>query len=87
MLALINSFKELKPYYWRTIAKAEVDFVLSLDQEVIPIEVTYQRLKEPKISRSFRAFIAAYKLPRAIVANKNFWGSAQLSKTKIAFVP
>ena len=38
--------------YWRTKDKAEVDFVLDKGFEVVPIEVKYQTLKRPTISRS-----------------------------------
>lgn len=51
---LIREEKELR--YWRTKAKAEVDFVLEEKGEVIPIEVKSQ----PKITKSLQSFIMAY---------------------------
>jgi hypothetical protein len=86
-LSLKNMFPEQTINYWRTIAKAEVDFVLRLNEKIIPIEVKYQTLKKPKISRSFRSFIDSYKPDRALVITKDFWGKIKLGKTVILFVP
>ncbi len=73
--------------YWRTLGKAEVDFVLTLKGETIPIEVKYSEFKKPRISRGFRSFISAYSPPRAIILTKNFFGHTQIGSTKVAFVP
>jgi len=86
-LSLKNNFPEAAINYWRTIAKAEVDFVLRIKDEKIPIEVKYQSFKEPKISRSLRSFIKSYKTKRAIVVTKDFWGKIKLNDTSILFVP
>ncbi|RLJ02824.1 MAG: hypothetical protein DRP11_02605, partial [Candidatus Aenigmatarchaeota archaeon] len=60
---------QLKRYYevryWRTTSKAEVDFVLKLGKEIIPIEVK----RKPKVTRSFRSFIQHYRPKRALIAN------------------
>ena len=73
--------------YWRTQGKAEVDFVLTMGDKVIPIEVKYKRFKEPKISRSFRSFISAYQPKRAIVLTEDFWSVEEIGHTTVAFVP
>lgn len=86
-LSLRNMFPEKTINYWRTIAKAEVDFVLRLNEKTIPIEVKYQTFKKPKISRSFRSFIESYKPERALVVTKDFWGKTKVDKTTILFVP
>ena len=49
-LSLKNNFPDELINYWRTIAKEEVDFVLRLNEETIPIEVKYQSFRKPKIS-------------------------------------
>src|SRR3989304_5856883 len=41
-LCLRNNFPDKTINYWRTTAKAEVDFILRLNGELIPIEVKYQ---------------------------------------------
>ena len=54
--------KEQNPLkYWRTLAKAEVDFIIEKKDNLVPIEVKYSRFKEPKISRGFRNFLLAYQ--------------------------
>ncbi|MEW6092348.1 MAG: ATP-binding protein [Chloroflexota bacterium] len=48
-------------HFWRTTDKAEVDFVLDKNTEVVPIEVKYQKLPSPAATRSFQNFISAYR--------------------------
>lgn len=86
-LSLKNRFPETTINYWRTIAKAEVDFVLRIKDETIPIEVKYQNFKEPKISRSLRNFIKSYKAKKALVVTKDFWSKMRLTDASILFVP
>src|SRR3989338_795584 len=42
--------------FWRTKDGAEVDFVVSLGDRLLPIEVKFQEMKKPAVSRSFRSF-------------------------------
>lgn len=58
----------MKPKYWRTKAGAEVDFVIELENELIPIEVKL-RASPPKIERSLRSFINAYQASKAFVVH------------------
>jgi len=69
--------------YWRTTAKAEVDFVLNLGKEVVPIEVK----SLGRIRRSFLSFIKSYKPKRAIVFSEKDFGIKKVDKTRILFVP
>jgi len=73
--------------YWRTIAKAEVDFILRLGGEMIPIEVKHQRFTRPKVSRSMRSFISAYKPKRALLVTRDFWAKDKLDGTEVLFAP
>ena len=86
-LALRRMFPEASINYWRTIAKAEVDFVLRIKNEIIPIEVKFQNLEKPKISRSLRSFIETYKPKKVLVITKDLWAEKNLGKTKIKFIP
>jgi len=86
-LSLRNSFPEQTMNYWRTIAKAEVDFVLRINDEIIPIEVKYQSLREPKVSRSLRSFVKSYKTKKALVVTKDFWSKTKVNNTNILFAP
>lgn len=87
LLGLKNSFTDVAINYWRTIAKAEVDFVLRTNDEIIPIEVKYQSFKKPKISRSLRSFIKTYRTSKALVVTKDFWNKIKVNDTTILFVP
>lgn len=73
--------------YWRTAAKAEVDFILTNREDIIPLEVKYSRLKSPEISRGFRNFINQYKPKRAVILTKGFWGKTEINGTRIRFAP
>ena len=49
----------IMPKYWRTKGKAELDFVIEKEKEIIPIEVKLQADND-KIERSMRSFIEKY---------------------------
>jgi predicted AAA+ superfamily ATPase len=72
--------KEKKTNYWRTTAKAEVDFIINGE---IPIEAKIT----PKISRSFRSFIDHYNPERAYLANMNILKKEHINKTPIFLIP
>jgi len=58
----------IMPKYWRTKAKAEVDFVIELDNNIVPVEVKINA--EPgKLETSLRAFINMYKPKNAIIVS------------------
>jgi len=86
-LCLRNSFPDKTINYWRTTAKAEVDFILRLDDELIPIEAKYQAFQKPKISRSLRSFIKTYKPQKTLIITKNFWSHEKIENSTIMFVP
>jgi len=86
-LGLRNSFPDETINYWRTIAKAEVDFILRLNEQIIPIEIKYQTFKQPKVSKSLRSFIKTYKPKRAMVVTKDFWNRTKIENTDVMFTP
>jgi predicted AAA+ superfamily ATPase len=47
--------------FWRSKDKAEVDFVVSEGNVIIPVEVKYKKIIKPQVSKSFRSFINDYK--------------------------
>ena len=55
------------PKYWRTKSKAEVDFVLEEEKEIIPIEVKLKA--DEKIGKSLHSFIDIYKPKRAFIVS------------------
>ncbi len=86
-LRLRNSFPDKTINYWRTTAKAEVDFILRPNDELIPIEVKYQTFQKPKISRSLRSFIKTYKPKKTLMITKDSWGHEKIEDTTIMFAP
>jgi len=74
------------PKYWRTKAKAEVDFVIEKEKEVIPIEIKLQA--DPgKIERSLRSFIYQYHPKTAfVVTYKGKHGSIKVEGCTVHFV-
>lgn len=72
--------------YWRTLAKAEVDFIIEMGSEIIPIEVKYSYLKAAKVSRGFRNFLLQYRPQRALVLTKDFWGELKIESSLVKFI-
>jgi predicted AAA+ superfamily ATPase len=72
--------------FWRTLDKAEVDFVISPGIEIFPIEVKYKFLKNPVIGRSLRNFIAKYNPKKAFVVNFNYESTIKINNTEVFFL-
>ncbi len=88
--ALLENFvyNELKSLgynikYWRTTGKAEIDFIIEEQNQVIPVEVK----SLGKIKRGFINFIEAYKPKNAIVFTDKDFTVKKVNSTKIAYVP
>lgn len=81
----IKQFDSIK--YWRTLAGAEIDFILEIGQELIPLEVKYTSFKKPKVSRGFRNFLLQYHPDRGVVLTKDFWGELKINSSLIKFIP
>ncbi|MFO7979879.1 MAG: ATP-binding protein [Candidatus Aminicenantes bacterium] len=81
------NFPEIPLKYWRTLAKAEVDFVLEREKDLVPIEIKYANLSEPKISRSYRSFLLKYKPQNALVLTQGYCGQLKVNSCRVKFVP
>ena len=79
------SYLTEKINYWRTLGKAEVDFILTFGGELVPVEVKFT--PRPAISRGFRSFISAYNPTRALVITKGYWDEIKIGKTLVKFIP
>lgn len=75
------TLKEKSLAFWRTTAKAEVDFVLR--DKNVPIEVK----KTPKITRSLLSFISVYQPKIAVLANWEISNLVKRKNSKIFLVP
>lgn len=71
--------------FWRTKSKAEVDFVVQKQREIIPIEVKYSF--NPSVGKSFYSFIEKFSPKRGYILTKGFYGIRKIKRTKIYFVP
>ncbi len=81
---LLSSFPGYKLNYWRTMGKAEVDFVLSKDEEIIPVEV---KLSGEKLGKSFYSFLEAYAPKRALIVTLDKFAKQKIRGTTIYWVP
>ena len=83
---ILNELKsnyDAKINYWRTTGKAEVDFILQLSSEIIPIEVKSQA----KIRKSYLSFLKTYKPKTGIVFTEKEFKINKIENTKVAFIP
>lgn len=72
-------------YFWRKRNQTEVDFVLSIGNELIPLEVKASSFS--RIPRSLAAFINEYKSQKAFVLNADIVDVREHSGCKIYFLP
>lgn len=73
------------PRYWRTKAKAEVDFVLERENKLIPLEIKI-KLEPENVERSLRSFIQAYHPSLALVVGYDGKkGETKTGNCKIVF--
>ncbi len=73
-------------HFWRTLDKAEVDFVLDFGKEIIPIEVKYKKYKLPKLEASLRSFIDKYAPKKAFVVNLELNAMLNVNNTNVYFI-
>ena len=78
--------KDNELMYWRTKVKAEVDFILEKQGEIIPIEVK-SHLKTKKITRSFRNFLESYKPKKGFIFSEDLVDKMKVGKTIVQFNP
>lgn len=74
-------FKKYPLSFWRTTAKAEVDFIIK--DKNIPLEIK----TTPKITRSFLSFIKSYHPKVGVLASFEKSGIVKKNKTTIFFIP
>jgi len=79
--------KEYKINYWRNYNRNEVDFVLTSDNEIISIEVKYQRTQKDKITKGIVNFIERYQPQSHIIVTYNYFGIREYKNCQIYFIP
>ena len=76
-----------KLHFWRSKDGAEVDFVVNIGKELIPIEVKAKSLHKPEINRSLKSFIEKYKPKKALVVNYSYKDNIKIGNTKVTLLP
>lgn len=77
-------YKEGNIKYWRTKAKAEVDFVVTLPgSKIVPIESKIT----PKVTRSYISFLTEYKVNFGIIANLTSSNTQEKVESTIYEIP
>ncbi len=80
-------FRQLLKYgevlHWRSRSKAEVDFVLRREGQVIPVEV---KVGKGRVTRSLRSFVERYRPSVAIVISRDVW-EKRLGDTVVYGIP
>ena len=71
--------------YWRTKAKAEVDFVIEKERVIYPIEIKYGSKRA--VGKSLYSFIVKFKPPLALILTKDYIAEEKINGTKIRFMP
>jgi predicted AAA+ superfamily ATPase len=83
----VQHFYDFNIHFWRTQNGAEVDFVLYKNENcIIPIEVKFIMLNQPKISRSFRSFIEAYQPKFGFIITKDFNKKIMMDHCEVHFI-
>lgn len=73
-------------HFWRTTAKSEIDFVVQVGRNIIPIEVKFQDLTKPVPPRPLRGFITKYAPLRCLVINRSLQATITLDDTEVRFM-
>jgi uncharacterized protein len=81
VLTLQSSLK-----FWRSKAKAEVDFVIEHVNNVYALEVKFSSITRPKLSRSAWSFVSAYKPEKFAVLNMSLAQTVQIRDIIVEFI-
>jgi predicted AAA+ superfamily ATPase len=73
--------------FWRSQAKAELDFVVDDGGRLLAFEVKAQELSRPLVSRSLRSFLKAYRPESATVVNLALDTQILVEGVPVCFVP
>lgn len=71
--------------YWRTKAKAEVDFVIEREQAAYPVEIKY--ISKRLVGKSLYSFIEKFNPPVALILTKDYLEQEEIRETTVKFIP
>jgi predicted AAA+ superfamily ATPase len=72
--------------YWRTKSKAEVDFILEDQGEIVPLEVK-TNLNKASVSKSFRSFFEKYTPGCGYIASHQLYDDVKINDIIVKIVP
>ena len=78
--------KDVSLRFWRTKSKAEVDFIVEKQGQVVPIEVK-SKITSSSITRSFRSFLDKYRPRTGIMSSGEYCADQTISEARILFRP
>lgn len=78
--------QELHMNFWRTKAKAEIDFIVETSNGVIPIEIK-SSIGKPLIGKALHSFISAYTPESALLLNEDVLINSKVEETAVYFLP
>ena len=73
-------------HFWRTKAKAEIDFVVAYGKDVIPVEVKFKDLVKPSLPRAMVGFMEKYRPTLCLVVNKSLRTTIQTGDATVRFI-
>ncbi len=74
-------------HFWRSKAGAEVDFVIEQAGRLFAVEAKFSPHSRPKLSRSARSFIQAYRPEALTVVNPSLQAEILIDRTPVRFLP
>ena len=80
---LIRKFENVS--YWRDVE--EVDFVVSIDNALLPVEVKYQNLIGQSDIKSILKFCKRFKLNKGFIVTKNDFKREIFNGIEVWFIP
>ena len=75
----------IKPKFWRTRTKAEVDFILEKQGTIIPIEIK-TKISRNSVSKAMRSFIERYKPEQAFFLSLDYVDKRDIGTAKVRFL-
>jgi len=72
--------------FWRSKAKAEVDFVIDFAGKLSGMEVKFTNVSRPKLSKSSHSFIEAYSPGHFALLNLSLNETVMVGHTKVSFI-
>jgi len=78
--------KNIKPHFWRSKSKAEVDFILQRENKITPIEVK-SFLPKKIYTKSFISFLNKYPSHSPTILSLNMWGVKKIRGRSLLYLP